>query len=249
MGQIISIVSGKGGVGKTTVCANLAFCLAMRGKKVICIDGDTGLHNLDLILGLENKTVFDLSDVLEDRCSVEKARVIHEDMALISLIPAAGDYRSGIDPKKFRKLCENLRQVSDYVLIDAPAGLGDGFAAAIGAADRALVVATPDITAIRDAGKTAGLIAKEQGIPVHLIINRMRPEFVKKGYFTDVDSMMDDIGLPLIGILPEDDEVIVCANARKILPRQKCISAEPFRRISGRVMGEKLPLCPMWRKR
>lgn len=248
MGQIISIVSGKGGVGKTTICANLAFSLALQGNKVVCIDADVGLHNLDLILGMEDKTIFDLGDVLEERCPVDKARVVHDDIVMVSLIPAAGDFKTTIDVHKFRKLCTDLSRDNDYVLVDAPAGLGNGFDAAVGAADRVLVVATPDIASIRDAGRTAALITDAEQIPVHLIVNRMRSQFVKKGYAENVDAMMDEIGLPLIGILPEDDMVIVCSNGRKVLPMQKCISCDPYKRIAFRLMGNNQPLSPLWRK-
>lgn len=249
MGEIIAIVSGKGGVGKTTLCANLALALAMGDKKVVCIDCDTGLNNLDLTLGLEEKTIFDLSDVLEQRCPLRKALVSHAQLSALSLIPAAADFRAKIDCKALRSLCKELAAGSDFVLLDCPAGLGEGFAAAIYAADRAVVVATPDITAIRDAGRAASLIASEQKIPVQLVINRMRPSFVKKGYFDNVDNIMDEIGLPLLGILPEDEKVTVCCNRRQVLfDDKKAISADAFRRIAQRLCGKQVALSPLWRR-
>lgn len=250
MGEIIAIVSGKGGVGKTTLCANVARALAMRDKKVICIDCDTGLNNLDMTLGLEQKTVFDLSDVLEDRCPLHKAVVTHFDHWGLSMIPAAADFTAKIDGKALRNLCRELAVSCDFVLLDCPAGLGEGVAAAVYAADRAIVVATPDITAIRDAGRAASMIASKHKIPIHLVINRMRPAFVKKGYFDNVDNIMDEIGLPLIGILPEDEQVTVCCNRRRSLFQdKKSVSADVFARIAQRLCGKQVALSPLWRKK
>lgn len=250
MGEIVCIVSGKGGVGKSALCANLSLALAMGDKRVVCIDCDTGLNNLDLALGMEEKTIFDLSDVLEERCPLHKALVSHPRFRSLSLIPAAADFRAKIEGKKLRALCKELAATCDFVLLDCPAGLGEGFAAAIAAADRAIVVATPDITAIRDAGRAASLIAAEEKIPVQLVVNRMRPAFVKKGYFDNVDSIMDEIGLPLLGILPEDEKVTVCCNRRlNLLEERKAVSADPFRRIADRLCGKQVPLSPLWRSR
>lgn len=248
MGEIISIVSGKGGVGKTTLCANLAFSMALDGKKVVCIDLDIGLKNLDLLLGAEARTIFDLSDVLEDRCPLDKAMVKHDEYLNLCMISAAHDYHTKVDKIRFRALCVTLCKSYDYVLIDAPAGLGEGFECAVYVADRTLVVATPDITSIRDAGRTASLIASQYNIPIRLVINRMRPSLVKKGYMENVDDMMDEIGLPLIGIIPEDEQVIVCTNRRKVLPLEKTISAGAFRNIADRLSGKEVPLLKILRK-
>ncbi|MBR5783303.1 MAG: septum site-determining protein MinD [Clostridia bacterium] len=250
MGEIVAIVSGKGGVGKTTLCAFLATALALQDKKVVCIDCDTGLNNLDIALGLEEKTIFDLSDVLSERTPLHKALVTHNRYRNLSMIPAAADFRAHIEEKKLRELCKKLAQSCDYVLLDCPAGLGEGFASAVYAADRALVVATPDITAIRDAGRAAALIVGMHPIPVQLIINRMRPAFVKKGYFENVDNIMDEIGLPLLGIIPEDEKVMVCANTRRsIFEEKKASAADALVRIAWRLCGKQMPLSPLWRKK
>lgn len=250
MGEIVCIVSGKGGVGKTTLCAGLSLALALEDKKVVCIDCDTGLNNLDLALGLEARTIFDLSDVLEERTPLHKALISHERARNLSLIPAAVDFRAKIDAKKLRALCRELSGSADFVFLDCPAGLGEGFEAAVYAADRALVVATPDITAIRDASRAASIITSQHKIPVQLVINRMRPTFVRKGYFENVDNIMDEIGLPLIGIVPEDEKVTVCAGCRRnILEEKKAKSADALKRIAGRLCGKSVPLSPLWRKR
>jgi len=249
MGEIIAIVSGKGGVGKTTLCAYLALSLAMKDKKVVCIDCDKGLNNLDITLGLEEKTIFDLSDVLEERCPLHKALVSHPSCRALSMIPAPLDFRAPIEEKKLRALCKELAESFDFVFLDCPAGLGEGFGSAIGSADRALVVATPDITSIRDASRAASVIAQSEKIPVHLVINRMRPAFVKKGYFENVDNIMDEIGLPLIGIVPEDEKVMVCAGCRRSLFKEKkAVSADALNRISRRLCGENVALSPIWRR-
>ncbi len=249
MGEIICIVSGKGGVGKTTLCANLALSLAMRDKKVVCIDCDKGLNNLDITLGMEEKTIFDLSDVLEERCPLHKALVAHSTYRTLSMIPAPLDFRAVIDEQKLRSLCRELAASFDFVMLDCPAGLGEGFASAVYAADKAVVVATPDITAIRDASRAAGVIAESEKIPVQLIINRMRPNFVKKGYFENVDNIMDEIGLPLLGIVPEDEKIMVCAGCRRpLFSEKKAVSTDPLKRIAQRICGEKATLSPIWRR-
>ena len=161
MGEIVGIISGKGGVGKTTLCARLAAALCASGKKVLCIDGDTGMKNLDLVLGAESRTVFDLDDVLSGRTPFDKAVVRHPDIAGLYLLSAAHDYRAKIGKEELRALCDEQKQHFDFVMIDAPAGLGDGFAAVVYAAERLIVVATPDVTSIRDAGRAAGSGADE----------------------------------------------------------------------------------------
>ena len=249
MGEIISIVSGKGGVGKTTLCSYLALSLAMKDKKVVCIDCDKGLNNLDITLGLEEKTIFDLSDVLSERCPLHKAMISHPTYRSLSMIPAPLDFRACIDDKQLRALCRELARTFDFVLLDCPAGLGDVFGAAIYSSDRVLVVATPDITSIRDASRAASVIAKNEKIPVQLIVNRMRPAFVKKGYFENVDNIMDEIGLPLVGIVPEDEKIMVCAGCRRpLFSEKRAVSADAISRIARRLCGENVPLSSIWRR-
>lgn len=248
MGTVISIVSGKGGVGKTTLCANLAFSLAMRGSSVIAIDGDMGLRNLDILLGLESKAPYDLVDILENRCTVNQAIVVHDELRNLHFIPGSEDYAAVIDRRAFRRLSRWLAAHYDYVLIDAPAGVGEGFRNVVFCADRCIVVSTPDLTAVRDAGRTAALIAGIAPAQSELVINKVRKQMMKKGYLRNVDEVMDSISLPLLGLVPHDDDVVIHSNRGGILPRQKSATASAFMNIAARLEGEDMPLAPFWRK-
>lgn len=248
MGTVISIVSGKGGVGKTTLCANLAFSLAMSGHSVIAIDGDMGLRNLDILLGLESKAPFDLLDILENRCPVNQGIVVHDTLRNLHLIPGSEDYTATIDRRAFRRLSRWLAAHYEYVLIDAPAGVGEGFRNVIYCADRCIVVSTPDLTAVRDAGRTAAIVAGLAPIRAELVINKVRKQMMKKGYLRNVDEVMDSISLPLLGLIPHDDAVVIHSNRGGILPQQKTVTASAFRNIAGRLEGEDIPLAPFWRK-
>lgn len=248
MGTVISIVSGKGGVGKTTLCANLAFALAMAGHSVIALDGDMGLRNLDILLGLESKASFDLLDILEERCPVAKAIVVHDTLPNLHMIAGAEDYTATVDKRALRRLCRWLADHYEYVLIDAPAGVGEGFRNAVFSAQRCIVVSTPDLTSVRDAGRTAAIIAQMCAIPTELVINKVRKQMMKKGYMRNVDQVMDSVSLPLLGLVPHDDEVVVSANRGMILPMEKSNTAAAFKNIAGRLLGEDIPLAGFWRK-
>ncbi len=249
MGTVISIVSGKGGVGKTTLCANLAFSLALTGHSVIAIDGDMGLRNLDILLGLESKAPYDLLDILEGRCPVGQAIVAHDALPSLHFIPGAEDYTAKLDRGAFRRLCRWLGDHYEYVLIDAPAGVGEGFRDVLYCAQRCIVVSTPDLTAVRDAGRTAAIIAGLRPIRTELVINKVRKQMIKKGYLQNVDQVMDSVSLPLLGLVPHDDEVVISSNRGGILPQSKSFTAEAFRNIAGRLEGEAIPLAPFWRKK
>lgn len=250
MGEIIGIVSGKGGVGKTTICANLAFCLALQGKKVIAVDGDLGLKNLDILLGLENKSAFDLADIMYNRCPVNKAIISHDQLSNLHFIAAsASSSADEIDRVAFRKLCKYLSEHYDYVLLDAPAGVGKGFDNVVFCCDRCIVVATPDLTAIRDAQKTADIISRYPRLKAFMVINKVRKQLIDRGYIQNIDDIMDSVSLPLIGLIAQDDNVLVYSNKGGILPRSKCISAACFMNIAKRIMGQHVPLLKIWRKK
>lgn len=248
MGTVISIVSGKGGVGKTTLCANLAYALAMAGRTVIAIDGDTGLRNLDILLGMESKVPYDLQDILENRCPIAQAVAIHDRFPNLHFIPGSEDYTAQIDRQAFRRLCHYLSTHYEYVLIDAPAGVGDGFQNAVFCAHRCIVVSTPDLTSVRDAGRTAGIVSQLRNMPTELVINKVRKQMIKKGYLQNVDQVMDSVSLPLLGLVPHDDEVVICSNRGEILPQSKSVTAKAFNNIAGRLQGEDVPLAAFWRK-
>lgn len=250
MGKIIGIVSGKGGVGKTTLCANLAFAFAKKGKSVIAIDGDIGLKNLDILLGMADKTAFDLTDILSGRCMISKAIQTHDTFLNLHFISASQSVDVGdIDKSSFRKLCRFLRDRYDYVLVDAPAGVGTGFKNIIDCCDIGVVVATPDLTSIRDAQKTASIISGIPGITSKLVINRVNPRMITKGYLQNVDDIMDSISLPLLGLVPADDGIIVCSNAGTPVVGTKSVCSGPFMNIADRLDGINAPLDNYWRKR
>lgn len=248
MGTVISIVSGKGGVGKTTLCANLAFSLALAGHSVIAIDGDMGLRNLDILLGLESKAPYDLLDILEERCSISQGIVVHDTLPSLHFIPGSEDYTAKIDRHAFRKLCRWLGDHYEYVLIDAPAGVGEGFRDVMFCAQRCIVVSTPDLTAVRDAGRTAAIIAGFRPVRTELVINKVRKQMIKKGYLQNVDQVMDSISLPLLGLVPHDEGVVISSNRGEILPQTRSITAEAFKNIAKRLEGEDISLAPFWRK-
>ena len=248
MGTVISIVSGKGGVGKTTLCANLAFALAMAGHSVIALDGDMGLRNLDILLGLESKASFDLLDILEERCPVAKAIVVHDSLPNLHMISGSEDYNATVDKRAMRRLCRWLADHYEYVLIDAPAGVGEGFRNAVFCAQRCIVVSTPDLTSVRDAGRTAAIISKLCAIPTELVINKVRKQMMKKGYMRNVDQVMDSVSLPLLGLVPHDEEVVISSNRGLILPMEKSHTASAFKNIASRLNGEEIPLAGFWRK-
>ena len=242
-GTTYVITSGKGGVGKTTATANLGAGLALRGRKVAVIDTDIGLRNLDVVMGLENRIVYDLVDVVEGRCRLQQAMIRDKYVNDLCLIPAAQTRdKSAVQPQQMKDLCQELSEQFEYILVDCPAGIEQGFRNAIAAADRAIVVTTPEVSAIRDADRVIGLI-EATGLPIpNLVINRLRPSMVKQGDMMDKNDILDLLSVQMLGLVPDDDQVIVATN--KGIPtvhNQKSWSGEAFRRISARIDGEDRP--------
>jgi septum site-determining protein MinD len=241
--KVITIVSGKGGVGKTTSVANIAVALATHGQKVTCIDGDIGLRNLDVVLGLENRIVYDLVDVIEGRCRLRQAMIRDKQLPELYLIPAAQTRdKTAVSPSDMVRLCDELRPEVDWILIDSPAGIERGFKNAIAAADQVLVMTNPEISAVRDADRVIGLLEAEGKGPAVLIINRLNPVLVRRGDMLSVDDVLDLLAIELIGVVPEDENVVVASN--KGLPlaldgRNK--AGKAFQNIARRLMGEKVP--------
>lgn len=214
MGKVFVITSGKGGVGKTTCTANLGTGLAILGKKVILVDADIGLRNLDLVLGLENRIVFDLVDVVEGKCrSYRQAMIKDKRYENLVLIPASQSRdKEAVTPDQMRELCEMLKQDFDYVLIDCPAGIEHGFKNAIAGAEEAILVTTPEVSAVRDADRIIGLLEAEEKTPPRLILNRVKKEMVRKGQMMSIDDVQEILNLKLLGIVPEDEGIVISSN-------------------------------------
>jgi septum site-determining protein MinD len=249
MGQVITITSGKGGVGKSTTTANISAALANLGKKVVAIDFDIGLRNLDMILGLENRIVYDVVDIMEGRCNIAQALIKDKRVSNLHFIPASQTKdKNVLDKGKVANLIENLKKEFDYVIIDSPAGIESGFEHSIYLADRALVVTTPEISSVRDADRVIGIIdakskkAQEgQEVQKHIIINRIKPELVEKGEMLSTDDVLHILALPLIGLVPDDEDIVKSTNlGEPISLNQKSMVGEAFRRIARRIEGEKV---------
>lgn len=241
--QVITVTSGKGGVGKTTAVANLAAALAMDGKKVVCIDGDIGLRNLDVVMGLENRIVYDIVDVIEGRCKLKQAMIRDKHYPNMHLIPAAQTRdKNAVSPSDMIRICKDLRLDSDFVVIDSPAGIERGFRNAIAAADRVLVVTNPEVSAVRDADRVVGILeAEEKGTP-SLIINRLNPSLVKSNDMLSAEDVLDLLGIHLLGIVPEDENVIIGSNrGTPVVTDAKSRAGQAFRNIAKRIQGEDVP--------
>lgn len=241
-GKVITITSGKGGVGKTTTTANLGIALASLGQNVICIDTDIGLRNLDVVLGLENRIVYDLVDAIEGRCRLTQAMIRDRRYANLHLIPAAQTRdKSAIAPSDMIRLCKELRSEADWIIIDSPAGIERGFRNALAPADEVLVVTNPEVSAVRDADRIIGLVEAEEKGPVKLIINRLNMSMVKRGDMLSAEDVVELLAIPLIGIVPEDESVLVSTNnGQPVALNGKSKAGLAFQNISRRLMGEEV---------
>jgi septum site-determining protein MinD len=238
----IVLTSGKGGVGKTTTTANLGATLAQRGKRVILIDADIGLRNLDLVLGLEKRIVFDLVEVAEGRCQLRQALIKDKRFDSLAILPAAQTReKDAITPEQFTAIVDRAAEQTDYVLIDCPAGIETGFRNAVAGASEAIVVTTPEVSAIRDADRVVGKIAA-QGKPIRLIVNRLRPEMVRSGDMLSVEDVCDVLSVELLGVVPDDEEVIDTTNrGEPIVLRESNRLRAIYEKIVRRLEGELVP--------
>ncbi|WP_456470634.1 septum site-determining protein MinD [Caminibacter sp.] len=249
MAEVITVTSGKGGVGKSTTTANIATALAMLGKKTVAVDFDIGLRNLDMILGLENRIVYDVVDVMENRCNLAQAVIKDKRTANLHFLPASQTKdKTVLEKEKVEKLINDLKKEFDYILIDSPAGIESGFEHAIYLADRALIVTTPEISSVRDADRVIGIIdakskkaALGEEVQKHIIINRIKPELVEKGEMLSTEDVLHILALPLIGIVPDDEEIVKSTNlGEPIVLNEKSLVGEAFRRIARRINGEEV---------
>ncbi|HEX3468997.1 MAG TPA: septum site-determining protein MinD [Candidatus Elarobacter sp.] len=238
----IVLTSGKGGVGKTTTTANLGAALALRGKRVVLVDADIGLRNLDLVLGVEKRIVFDLVEVVEARCQLRQALIKDKRLENLSVLPAAQTRdKTAISEEQFSAVIAELAEFSDYVLIDCPAGIEHGFRNAIAGAAEAIVVTTPEVSSIRDADRVIGKL-RERTMPVRLIVNRLRPEMVRSGDMLSVDDVTDILSAELLGIVPDDEEVIDTTNrGEPIALHTESRLGAIYDKIARRLEGDVIP--------
>ena len=242
MGEVIVITSGKGGVGKTTTTANLGSSLAEAGKKVVLVDTDIGLRNLDVVMGLENRIVYDIVDVVEEKCKLRQALIKDKRFEELFLLPAAQTRdKTAINEEQMKELTKKLKEEFDYILIDCPAGIEQGFKNAIAGADRAIVVTTAEISAIRDADRIIGLLESSEIRNPELIVNRLRPNMVKKGEMMEVDDIVDLLSVDLIGVVPDDEYIITQTNkGEPVIKNKKAPSGKAYIEIARRILGENI---------
>jgi len=244
-GKVYVITSGKGGVGKTTTTANISTGLAMLGKKVAVIDADIGLRNLDVIMGLENRIVYDIIDVVEGRAKLETAMIKDKHFREnLQLLPAAQTRdKDSLTKEGMDKILNDLRKTFDYIIVDCPAGIEQGFKNATIGADHVLIVTNPEVSAVRDADRIIGLLESQGKKDIKLIINRIKPEMVKRGDMLSMEDILDLLKIDLIGIVPEDEGIVVSANRGEPLVREsQGLAGQAYRNITRRITGEKLPL-------
>ena len=249
MSEVIVITSGKGGVGKTTTTANIGTGLAKLDKKVVMIDTDIGLRNLDVVMGLENRIVYNLVDVVEGTCRLKQALIKDKRYSNLFLLPSAQTRdKSSVSPEQMKKLVDELRAEFDYVLLDCPAGIEQGFKNAIAGADRALVVTTPEVSAIRDADRIIGLLEANEMKNTHLIVNRIRMDMVKRGDMMSMDDVVEILAIDIIGAVPDDENIVVATNQGEPLVGNDTLAGQAYMNICKRITGEEVPFLDLDKK-
>lgn len=242
MSEVIVVTSGKGGVGKTTTSANVGTGLAALGKKVVLIDTDIGLRNLDVVMGLENRIVYNLVDVVEGNCRIKQALIRDKRHTSLYLLPSAQTRdKTAVTPEQMKKLIEELKESFDYIILDCPAGIEQGFRNAIAGADRALVISTPEVSAIRDADRIIGLLEAYEIKRVDLVVNRLRMDMIKRGDMMSVDDVVEILAIPLIGAVPDDENVVISTNQGEPLVGTECLAGRAYMNICQRLLGQEVP--------
>ena len=244
-GRVIVITSGKGGVGKTTTSANIGTALAKLGNKVVLLDTDIGLRNLDLLLGLENRIVYTIVDVVEERCKLKQALVRDKKNPNLSLLAAAQTRdKTSVSSEQLKEICDELKKTNDFILVDCQAGIEQGFQNAVAGATEAIVVTTPEMSAVRDADRIIGLLeAKEEIESYKLLLNRVRPQLIEQNDMMSVDDVVEILSCDLLGVIPEDTHIITSTNkGEPIVNDEEAIAGKAYRNVARRIMGEDIPL-------
>lgn len=244
MGKTIVITSGKGGVGKTTAVANIGSALASMDQKVVLVDADIGLRNLDVVLGLENRIVYDIVDVVEGRAKLRQALIKDKRFPNLCLLPAAQTRdKEAVSPEDMIRLCRDLREEFDFIIIDSPAGIERGFKNAVTPADLAIIVTTPEVSAVRDADRIVGLLEAMEKEESKLIVNRVRTKLVSRGDMLSVEDVLDILSIDLIGVIPEDEHIIISTNrGEPLINNNSAPAGRSFLDIARRILGEDVPI-------
>ncbi len=249
MSEVIVITSGKGGVGKTTTTANVGTGLAKEGKKVVLIDTDIGLRNLDVVMGLENRIVYNLVDVIEGNCRIKQALIKDKRYPNLYLLPSAQTRdKTAVTPEQMSKLTKELKEEFDYILLDCPAGIEQGFKNAIAGADRAIVVTTPEVSAVRDADRIIGLLEANEIEHTELVVNRLRADMVKRGDMMSSEDVVEILAVDLLGVVPDDENIVIATNQGEPLVGSKSLAGQAYENICHRIMGEEVAFLDLFQK-
>lgn len=249
MGEVIVVTSGKGGVGKTTSSANIGTGLAKLGKKVVLVDTDIGLRNLDVVLGLENRIVYNLVDVVEGNCRLKQALIKDKRYPNLFLLPSAQTRdKTAVTAEQMKKLSDELREDFDYILMDCPAGIEQGFKNAIAGADSALVVTTPEVSAVRDADRIIGLLEANEMKKISLIVNRLRADMVRRGDMMSSEDVVEILAIDLLGVIPDDENIVISTNQGEPLVGTETLAGQAYMNVCRRILGEEVPFLDLFRK-
>lgn len=250
MGEVIVVTSGKGGVGKTTSTANVGTGLAMLDKKVVLVDTDIGLRNLDVVMGLENRIVYNIVDVIEGNCRLKQALIRDKRYPNLFLLPSAQTRdKTAVTTEQMKKLTDDLKEQFDYILMDCPAGIEQGFKNAIAGAESALVVTTPEISAVRDADRIIGLLEANEVEKINLIVNRIRPDMVKHGDMMSSEDVVEILAIDLIGVIPDDENIVISTNQGEPLVGTDTLAGQAYLNVCRRILGEEVPFMDLFEKR